>query len=578
MRKNEFLLGSASDLAAVISRCVKTKNLKLGRQIHSHLLKTALNLTTFFSNRLIEIYSKCNSVDVAQKVFDDLPVKNARSWNGIISAYSKIGSFGKARQLLDAMPEPNLVSYNTILSSLTRRGLFKEAINMFKRMQLGIGRDGFWMDEYTVVILVNACAVFSVLKLLRQIHGRAIMNGLMLNVVVFNAMIDAYGKCCEPEVSGMIFSRMEERDVVTWTSLVVAYSQASRLVDACRVFNEMPLRNVVSWTALITGFVKIGQGNEALNLFAQMLEDNVVPSAFTYASVLSACADLALIERGKQVHSLIIRNDRVNDLQNVYVVNALVDMYCKCGDMRSAMALFEGFDCKDLITWNSIITGFAQNGQAELSLALFEEMMVRKIKPSHVTFLGVLASCSHTGRVYEGLQILDRMEKDFGVTPQLDHYAIFIDLLGRKNQLREALEKIENSSCSDHIGMWGALLNACSIHGNTVLGRRAAGMLFELEPKNAARYVMLSNIYTAAGLWNEAHRVRRLMDEQGLRKEAAHSWIEVRNTRHEFVSKDMLHRHITEIRDLLHKLGDNMKDVGYLPVDELFLDEDDRLT
>lgn len=513
--------------------------------------------------------------DIAQKVFDDLPVKNTRSWNGIISAYSKIGSFDKARQLLDAMPEPNLVSYNTILSSLTQHGLFKESISMFKRMQLEIGRDGFWMDEFTVVILVKACALFGVLKLLRQVHGRAIMNGLTLNVVVFNALIDAYGKCCEPEVSRMVFTGMEERerDVVSWTSLVVAYAQASRLVDACRVFNEMPQRNVVSWTALITGFVKIGQGNKALNLFAQMLEDDVAPSAFTYASVLSACADLALIERGKQVHALIIRNDRVGDLHNTYVVNALVDMYCKCGDMKSATALFEGFHGKDLVTWNSVITGFAQNGQAELSLALFEEMMVRKIEPSHVTFLGVLASCSHTGRVYEGLQILYRMEKDFGLTPRLDHYAIFIDLLGRKNQLREALEKIEYSSCSDHIGMWGALLSACRIHGNTVLGTRAAGVLFELEPKNAARYIMLSNIYTAAGLWNDAHSVRRLMYEQGLRKEAAHSWIEVRNTRHEFVSKDMLHRHITEIRDLLHKLSDNMKDAGCLPVVELFLHE-----
>lgn len=553
--------------AALISQCIKTKNLKLGRQLHSLLIKTAFTLDTFVANRLIDMYSKCNSIAFAEKAFNDLPVKNSHSWNTIISAYAQMGWFSKAHQLFDEMPEPNIVSYNSFISSLTRHGFYGEALSIVKKMQKEGSGNGLSIDMFTIVSLVNACACSGALKVLHQVHGVAISTGLKFDVVVSNSLIDAYGKCRRPQCSFVVFSQMQERDVVSWTSIVVAYAQAGRLVDSCRLFDQMPERNVVSWTALIAGFAQNGQGDKALYLFGLMQEEGVVPSAFTYVSVLSACADLALIERGKQVHGWIMRCGTMADCHNAYVVNALVDMYSKCGDMKSAMTLFEIFHDKDIVTWNSMITGLAQNGQAELSLALFKSMLDIQVRPNYVTFLGVLSACSHAGLVSDGFRILDSMEKDFGIVPQLDHYAILIDLLGRKNQLWEALELVEKApDGSDHSSMWGALLNACHIHGNIDLARRAAEALFELEPDNSARYVMLSNVYTAAGWWDEASRVRSLMDEMGLRKEAAYSWTEVRNTRYEFVSKDKSHSQIEEIQDMLHNLVDQMKDAGYVPV------------
>ncbi|KAL3516600.1 hypothetical protein ACH5RR_023502 [Cinchona calisaya] len=549
---------------AFISQCIKTKNLRLGRQLHSLLIKTALTFNTFVANRLMDMYSKCNSIDCAEKAFIDIPVKNSHSWNTMISAYSQMGRFSKAHQLFDEMPERNIISYNSVISSLIKQGFYRESINIFKRMQK---EDWLRIDEFTVVSLVNACASLGSLKLLCQVHGAAIVNGLKFDVVLCNSLIDAYGKCRRPMCSYMVFSQMQKRDVVSWTSIVVAYAQAGRLEDACKGFDQMPERNLVSWTALISGFAQNGRGDKALYLFAQMLEEGVVPSAFTYVSVLSACADLALIERGKQVHGRIIRNGNIADFCNAYLINALIDMYSKSGEMKYAITLFEFFHDKDVVTWNSMIIGLAQNGQAELSLALFMCMTERHTKPNYVTFLGVLSACSHAGLVSDGFRIIDRMEKEFGMLPRLDHYAILIDLLGRKNRLQEAFELLEKAPVgSDHIGMWGALLSACGIHGNVDLARRAAEALFELEPNNSGRYVMLYNVYTAAGWWDEACRVRRLMDERGLRKEAAYSWIEVRNSRHEFVSKDKTHSHIEEIQEILHMLIDQMKDTGYDPL------------
>lgn len=139
-------------------------------------------------------------------------------------------------------------------------------------------------DEFTVVSVVGTCAGLGAMELLRQVHGVAIVVGLRFNVVIYNAMIDGYGKCGRVDWSHSVFSRMPERDVVSWTSMVVAYAKACRLDDACRVFSEMPEKNTVSWNAMIAGLVLNGEGCEALRYFKEMQAAGISPSASTYVS------------------------------------------------------------------------------------------------------------------------------------------------------------------------------------------------------------------------------------------------------------------------------------------------------
>ncbi|XP_074310541.1 pentatricopeptide repeat-containing protein At2g21090-like [Silene latifolia] len=562
---------------SIIGECIRSRDLKLGRLLHSRFIKTSFIFDTILSNRLIELYAKCGSIKCAHNVFDELPLKNDRSWNILVSGYCRNALFDRAYQLLAQCPQPNIVSYTAVLSGLSQRCNHEASLCFFKRMQrmYKYKYNGLFLDEYTIVTVLSSSTVLRAVQLLRQLHGVVVVLGLEFHTVICNALIDSYGKLGYPDLSYRLFTRMVDRDVVSWSSMVSAFIKASRMEDASRVFHQMPLKNTVSWTTLITGFTKEGQGMEALSLFGEMQKDGVPPNAFTYVAALGACSGLALIEKGKQFHGRLIRSNNKDSLLNLYTCNALINMYCKCGDLRSASVLFDSMLEKDTISWNSLINGFAQNGHYKESLALFQRMIAVRLRPNNVTVLGVLSACCHTGLLDESMQILDLMGKQ-GLKPELQHYAIIIDLLGRKNRLEEALELIEKApgpGGSNHVGMWGALLGACRVHGNAELAKKAADMLFMLEPSNSARYVMLSNIYSAGNQWDDSREVRRVMDEKGLRKEAGFSWIEVKDRRHEFVAKDKSHCCQEEIYEVIHWLLNQMCEVENSSCKEIDLED-----
>ncbi|PKI79425.1 hypothetical protein CRG98_000172 [Punica granatum] len=560
----DHLIPPIEHYVSLIQKCISSKNLKLGMSLHSRLIKTSLCSDLFFANHLINMYSKCGSIGSARKAFDDLPVKETHCWKVIISGYSWAGHFEEALNLFDRMPQRDISCFNALMSGFSRHGLHKDSVSMFRILQKEYRY--VCMDEYTMVGIVGNFACLGALMLLRQVHAVAVVIGLEFNRIVYNALINAYGKCGELDVSHKLFDLMADRDMVTWTSMVAAYAQADSLDDALRLFGEMPSKNAVSWTALIMGFVRNGRGLEALNLFSRMQEEGVRPGPFTFVGVLSACADLALIERGRHIHAQLIRCSTINDFRNIFVNNALIDMYCKCGSMRAAEILFERMLEKDIVSWNSMITGFSRNGLGHKSVAIFKKMVEENVKPNNVTFLAVLSACSHAGLDFEALKILDSMEKDYGVSPRSDHLAIMVDLFGRKNRLEEAMEIIERvPDKSNHVGLWGSFLGACRVHGNLDVARRAAEALFELEPRNAGRYVMLSNIYAADNRWDDARRVRKLMEERGLRKDLANSWIEVKDVRHEFAAKERYHGQIDCVYDVLRRLTDHIKESGYVP-------------
>ncbi|KAM7495783.1 hypothetical protein LguiA_020197 [Lonicera macranthoides] len=285
-------------------------------------------------------------------------------------------------------------------------------------------------------------------------------------------------------------------------------------------------RNVISWTAMIKGYVRYGKFVYALELFLLMLNSEIRPNHFTFSSVLDACAGCSSLSVGNQVHSFILKSGIHLD---VVLSTSLVNMYAKCGDIKAAFCIFESMEKKNLVSWNSIIGGYARHGLAKRALEEFDRMIKGSVKPNRITYVNVLSACGHGGLVEEGERHFNSMKTKCGIHAGLEHYACMVDLYGRAGQLKKAEKLIKEMPLEPDVVVWGALIGACGLHSCLEVGEFAAGGLCKLEQGHPAVFSMLSKIHGEKGVWSSVIEIRRMLKESHTRKQKAGSWVESRS-------------------------------------------------
>jgi pentatricopeptide repeat protein len=289
---------------------------------------------------------------------------------------------------------------------------------------------------------------------------------------------------------------------------------------------------------------------EALELFHKMQEEGVEASEFTMVSLLNACAHLGALKHGKWVHDYIKRN---NFELNVIVVTAIIDMYCKCGDVENAIEVFVTYPRRGLSCWNSIIIGLAMNGHESEAIELFSKLESSKsLKPDSVSFIGVLTASKHLGAVDKARDYFSVMMNKYNIEPSIKHYTCMVDVLGQVGLLEEAEELIEGMPLKPDAIIWGSLLSSCTKHGNVQIAKRAAQRVYELNPSDASGYVLMSNVHAASNKFDEAMEQRLLMKENSTEKEPGCSSIELYGEVHEFLAGGRLHPMTQEIYHLLN--------------------------
>ncbi|KAH9326989.1 hypothetical protein KI387_007167 [Taxus chinensis] len=507
--------------------CAKSETLPQGKHLHSHIIKHGFEHDIFVGNNLVSYYAKCGTMVNACKVFDRIPQRNTVSWTAIITGF-------------------------------TRNGNAREALKLFDKMQA----EGVKPNQFTLATIVKACGSAEALEQGKGVHNYIIENGFELDAVVRSSLLHMYVKCGRIEDAHNMFDKMSERNVIAWNAMIAGHAQHGDLKEALRLFHEMPAPDVVSWTSIIAGYAQNCYGEEALNFFNQMRKTNLKPDGFIMASVFSVCANLAAMELGKQFHAYAIGSGFELD---VVVGSSLVGMYAKSGNLEDACQVFDNMSRRNVVSWNSIIIGCAQHGQGKKALQLFEKMVQDGMKANAVSFVGVLSACSHAGLVDEGCHYFDSMACNHGIMPDISHYTCMIDLLGRAGCLDEAEKLINEMLVEPDVSIWGALLGACRIHGNMELAIYAAEHLLDMEVNDAGIYVLLANIYAAAGRWEDVAKVRKLMKDRGVKKPPACSWIEVKDKIHAFVVGEDSHPQREEIYKLLGSLSRQMKAAGYVP-------------
>ncbi|CAB4304983.1 unnamed protein product [Prunus armeniaca] len=498
--KRSELLPSNFTLISALSSCASLGWIILGQQIHCEALKLGLDLDVSVSNALLALYSDTGHLSECRNVFFSMQDYDQVSWNSIIGALA-----GSEASVL-------------------------EAVEYFLDMM----QSGWELNRVTFMSILAAVSSLSLPDLGQQIHAVVLKYNAAEDCAIENALITCYGKCGGIDDCEKIFSRMSER------------------------------RDEISWNSMISGYIHNEFLPKAMDLVWFMMQRGQRLDSFTFATVLSACASVATLERGMEVHACGIRACLESD---VVVGSAIVDMYSKCGRIDYASKFFELMPVRNAYSWNSLISGYARNGQGHEALSLFSQMKLQGQLPDHVTFVGVLSACSHAGLVDEGFQHFKSMTKVHGLAPRMEHFSCMVDLLGRAGKLNMIEDFINKMPMKPNVLIWRTVLGACCrANGrNTELGRRVAEMLLQLEPQNATNYVLLANMYAAGGKWDDVAKARMAMRKATAKKEAGCSWVTMKDGVHVFVAGDKSHPEKDLIYEKLKELNRKMKEAGYVP-------------
>eukprot|EP01018_Ginkgo_biloba_P016521 Gb_02086 [translate_table: standard] len=416
--------------ASLLQTCASTKALGEGKQVHAHILFNGNEINLFIGTKLVSMYSSCDSLVDARLVFDKIPERDLFIWNVIIGAY-------------------------------VIHGHCEEALTLYHQMQ----SEGLKPDKYTFPSVLKACAGLTDLQQGEDIHDDIIKSEFESNIFVENALVAMYAKCGSMKNARHVFDKMSNRDVVSWNGIIGGYAQNGYCGEALRLFNQMQLTstkpNLVTWNAIIAGYAQDGSGEESLKCFRQMQVESVMPNSVSIASVLPACAQLAALHHGKELHSYVIQSGFES---NEFVRNALIDMYAKCGSTEDARQLFDTMSQRTLISWNAMIAGYAQNGNCDEGLNLFRQMHLANRKPNLVTIASILPVCARLAILQQGKEIHDYM-----IRSGLESYVILgnalIDMYSKCGSVELARRVFDNMSERDVVS-WTAMIAGYGMQGN----------------------------------------------------------------------------------------------------------------
>ncbi|KAK7272779.1 hypothetical protein RIF29_13818 [Crotalaria pallida] len=505
---------------SALKACHNFSGLSHGESLHCVLFKMGFHSHLLVRNGLIHFYAaRRASLNNARKVFDQSYDKDVVTWTTMIHGYAALHCSDTALEL-----------FNLMLAS------------------------GVEPNEVTLIAVLSACSCKGNLEMGKSIHESIEKNKRMssCSLSLHNALLDMYIKCGCLIHARELFDRMGTRDVYSWTSLVNGYAKCGDLESARSFFDRTPQKNSVSWSAMIAGYSQNNKPKESLKLFHEMIGAGMAPVEHTLVSVLSACGQLSCLSLGHWIHEYFVNGKKMH--LSVTLGNAVIDMYAKCGSINAAAQVFSSMSERNLVSWNSMIAGYAANGLAKQAVSLFDRMRNMGFKPDDITFVSLLTACSHGGLILQGQDYFDSMERNYGIKPKREHYACMIDLLGRNGLLEEAYVFITKMPMQPSEAAWGALLNACRMHGNVELAKFSAWNLLSLDPDDSGIYVLLANICANERKWADVKKVRSLMREKGVKKIPGHSLIEIEGEFKEFLVADVSHPQSEEIYKVLDEM------------------------
>ncbi|XP_048226622.1 pentatricopeptide repeat-containing protein At3g13880 isoform X1 [Ricinus communis] len=329
--------------AGVLSACGQIKDFALGKVIHGLAIVCGLGQQVFLTNLLIDMYCKCERIDHARLLFESSDELDNVSWNSLITGYARVGAYEEMLKLLVKMHHTGLR-----LNAFTLGSALKSCyLNLNNMVSYG-----------------------------KTLHGYTVKQGLDLDIVVGTALLDMYAK-------------------------------TGYLGDAIQLFRTSPNQNVVMYNAMIAGFIQTEDidkecAYEALKLFSQMQRQGIKPSDFTFSSIIKICNHIEAFEYGRQIHAHICKHNIQSD---EFIGSTLIELYSLLGSTEDQLKCFNSTPKLDIVSWTTMIAGYAQNGQFESALALFYELLASGKKPDEFIITTMLSACADVAAERSGEQV-----------------------------------------------------------------------------------------------------------------------------------------------------------------------------
>ncbi|KAG9450158.1 hypothetical protein H6P81_010123 [Aristolochia fimbriata] len=465
-----------------LSHC-NSKSLKGGISVHSSVIKLGVSDNLFLNNNLLSLYSKCLGADEARNLFDELPERDVVSWTGIISAYARERNDEEAMEFFYRMVAsgvvPNDFTFSSVLRSCCALGEFEAGACIHAQ----IIKRGFGFNPVLASALVefysNCDKLVEAFNSFQEISDRDTVSwtsaiSCFCRAQEWTPAVSLYIRMIEEGTSpneftfvkllmaasflSLHYGKLLHAHIILWgvklniilkTALVDMYSKYKRMGNAVRVLNLTPETDVMLWTALISGYTQASDFEGALGAFSRMEQAGVSPNSFAFSSILNACSSVQAVKLGKQIHSRVIRLGLERD---VSVGNALVDLYAKISStvLEEPLRIFEGIAAPNVISWTSLIAGYAQHGLAQEAFEALVDMQVSGIRPNSYTISSVLKSCRTTEAVNQVGKLHAYVVKT-NVDSDISVGNCLVDVYARLGRVAEASNVMETMSRTDMI-------------------------------------------------------------------------------------------------------------------------------
>ncbi|KAL6008157.1 hypothetical protein ACLOJK_033663 [Asimina triloba] len=339
--------------------------------------------------------------------------------NALVTLYSRCQNVSAAEQVFNKMHRHDRITYNALISGHAQQGNNDKALYFFRKMQLS----GFQPDSVTVASVLSACTSVGAVQNGRQLHSYVIKAGHSSDIIIEGSLLDLYVKCTDIETAHKYFDSTIRENVVLWNVMLVACGQMGNL-------------------------------EESFKLFSRMQAEGMEPNQYTYPSILRTCTSLGALYLGEQIHSQVIKTGFEH---NVYVCSVLIDMYAKCGCLKTAREIFDRLTESDLVSWTAMISGYAQHAFCIEALRLFEEMQIRGIQSDNIGLASALSACSGMQALQQGLQI-HAQSFVLGYSMDISVGNSLVTLYARCGRMSDAYLAFEKIEAPDEIS-WNGLIS-----------------------------------------------------------------------------------------------------------------------